>query len=83
MSNAAAQLVVDPLFWRGVLFFFRGIREDVLKDLFSPEDFFREQVKAGENSKGVNHVIANESKKRIERKLTLEWYASLVECFPL
>jgi hypothetical protein len=28
-------------------------------------------------------VIANKSKKRIERKLTLEWYASLVECCPL
>jgi hypothetical protein len=53
MPNAAAQLVVDPLFQRGVLFFFfRGIREDVLGYLFSPKDFFREQVKAGENSKG-------------------------------
>jgi hypothetical protein len=31
----------------------------------------------------VNHEIANKSKKRIERKLTLEWYASLVEyCSP-
>jgi hypothetical protein len=28
-------------------------------------------------------VIANKSKKRIERKLTLEWYASLVGFFPL
>jgi hypothetical protein len=50
--NAAAQLVVDPLFRRGVLFFFRGVREDVLGYFFSPKDFFREQVKAGGNSKG-------------------------------
>jgi hypothetical protein len=54
------------------------VREDVLGYFFSPKDFFGKQVKAGENS-GVNHVIANEGKKRIERKLTLEWYASLVE----
>jgi hypothetical protein len=26
--------------------------------------------------------FGNESKKRIDRKLTLEWYASLVECCP-
>jgi hypothetical protein len=52
MPNAAAQLVVDPLFRRGILFFFRGVKEDVLRYFFSPKDFFREQVKAGENSKG-------------------------------
>jgi hypothetical protein len=28
----------------------------------------------------VNHEIANKSKEQIDRKLTLEWYASLVEC---
>jgi hypothetical protein len=52
MPNAAAQLVVGPLFRCGVLFFLRGIRKDVLRYFFGPEDFFREQVKAGENSKG-------------------------------
>jgi hypothetical protein len=30
----------------------------------------------------VNREIANKSKKQIERKLTLEWYTSLVECYP-
>jgi hypothetical protein len=40
MPNAAAQLVVNPLFRRSVLFFFRGVREDVLGDLFSSKDFF-------------------------------------------
>jgi hypothetical protein len=31
--------------------------------------------------RGVNHKIANEKQERIDRKLTLEWYASLVERF--
>jgi hypothetical protein len=30
MPNAAAQLVIDPLFCRGVLFFKGGVRGDVL-----------------------------------------------------
>jgi hypothetical protein len=52
MPNAAAQLVVGPLFWCGILFFLRGITKDVLRYFFGPEDFFRKQVKAGENSEG-------------------------------
>jgi hypothetical protein len=49
MPNAAAQLMVDPLFRQDVLFFRGGVRGDVLRHFFSPKDFFREQVKAGEN----------------------------------
>jgi hypothetical protein len=83
MSDVAAQLAVDPLFWRGILFFSGGIREDVLGNLFSSKDFFRKQVKAGKGEKGVNHEIANGSKKQINRRLTLEWCVSLVErCSP-
>jgi stalled ribosome alternative rescue factor ArfA len=52
MPNAAAQLVIDPLFRRGVLFFRGGVREDVLRDLFSSKDFFRKQVKAERTEKG-------------------------------
>jgi hypothetical protein len=52
MPNAAAQLVIDPLFWRGVLFFKGGVRGDVLRHFFSPKDFFRKQIKAGENREG-------------------------------
>jgi hypothetical protein len=52
MSNAAAQLVIDPLFWCGVLFFKGGVRGDVLGCFFSPKDLFRKQIKAGENKKG-------------------------------
>jgi hypothetical protein len=83
MPNTTAQLVVGPLFRRSVLFFNRGIREDVLGHLFSSKDFFRKQVKTGKNGEGVNHEVANKSKKQIDRKLTLEWYASFVErCLP-
>jgi hypothetical protein len=46
MPNATTQLVVGLLFWRGVFFFIRGIRGDVLKNLFSSKDLFWEQVKA-------------------------------------
>jgi hypothetical protein len=53
MPNAAAQLVIDPLFWRGVLFCKGGVRGDVLKHFFGPKDFLRKQIKAGEiNKKG-------------------------------
>jgi hypothetical protein len=47
MSNAAAQLVVHPLFRRGVFFFSGGIGGDVLGNLFSSKDSFKEQVKTG------------------------------------
>jgi hypothetical protein len=80
MPNTAAQLVVDPLFWRGV-FFFRGrIGEDVLGNFFSSKDLFREQVRTGEKQIGVNHEIANESKKRIDKHSlwngTLLWWSA-------
>jgi hypothetical protein len=52
MPNVAAQLVIDPLFWRGVLFFKGGVRGDVLRRFFGPKNFFRKQIKAGENKKG-------------------------------
>jgi hypothetical protein len=52
MPNAAAQLVIDPLFRRGVLFFKGGVRRDVLGRVFSPKDLFREQIKAGGNKRG-------------------------------
>jgi hypothetical protein len=45
MPNVAAQLVVGPLFRRGVLFFGGGIVEDVLGNLFSSKNLLREQVK--------------------------------------
>jgi hypothetical protein len=35
-----------------------------------------------EKTRRGKHEIANESKKWIKRKLTLEWYTSSVECCP-
>jgi hypothetical protein len=52
MPNVAAQLVIDPLFRRGVLFFKGGVRRDLLRRFFSPKDFFKKQIKAGENKEG-------------------------------
>jgi hypothetical protein len=46
MPDATAQLVIGLLFWRGVFFFSRGIREDILGNLFSSKDFLWEQVEA-------------------------------------
>jgi hypothetical protein len=51
MPNAATQLVVCPLFQRGVFSFSGGIGEDVLGNLFSSKDLLREQVKV-ENEEG-------------------------------
>jgi hypothetical protein len=82
MPNAAAQLVVDPLFWRGVLCFEGGVRGDILRRFLGPKDFFRKQIKAGENKEGVKHEITHESKKQVKRKLTLKWCASLGCCPP-
>jgi hypothetical protein len=45
VPNAAAQLVVGPLFRRGVLCFEGGIGGDVLRHVFGPDDFFRKQIK--------------------------------------
>jgi hypothetical protein len=72
VPNTAAQLMVDPLFWRGVLFFEGRIRGDVLRRFFGPKDFFRKQIKVGKNREGVKREITRESKKQVKRKLTLE-----------
>jgi hypothetical protein len=54
--------VVDPLFLRGVLCFNGGVRGDLLGRFFGPKDFFRKQIKAGENEKGVKREITHESR---------------------
>jgi hypothetical protein len=66
MPNAAAQLVVDPLFWRGVLCFKGGVRRDVLRRLFGPEDFFRKQIKAGGKQVGVNMGLHTRARSRFK-----------------
>jgi hypothetical protein len=47
MLNAAVQLMVGPLFRRGILCFEGGIGGDVLRHIFGPDDFFGKQIKAG------------------------------------
>jgi hypothetical protein len=46
VPNAATQLMAGPLLRRGILCFEGGIGGDVLRHIFSPDDFFREQIKA-------------------------------------
>jgi hypothetical protein len=41
VPNAAAQLMAGPLFRRSILCFEGGIRRDVLRHVFRPDDFFR------------------------------------------
>jgi hypothetical protein len=47
VPNAAAQPMAGPLFKRGALCFEGGIRGDVFRNVFGPNDFFRKQIKAG------------------------------------
>jgi hypothetical protein len=55
--------VVGLLFQRGVFFFSREIREDVLGNLFSSKDLLWEQVEA-EKQRKVDHEIAVASKRK-------------------
>jgi hypothetical protein len=45
--------MVDPLLGRGVLCFEGGIRRDVFRRFFGPNDFLRKQIKATKNKKEV------------------------------
>jgi hypothetical protein len=66
MLNAAVQLVVDPLFWRGVLCFKVGVRGDVVRCLFGPKDFFGKQIKAEEKQEGVNMRLHTRARSRLK-----------------
>jgi hypothetical protein len=66
MPNAAAQLVVDPLFLCGVLCFKGGVRGDLLRHFFSSKDFFRKQIKAGEEQEGVNIRLHTRARSRLK-----------------
>jgi hypothetical protein len=63
VPNAAAQLMAGPLFRRGVLWFEGRIGGDVLRHIFSPDDFFREQIKAKRGrEEEVKHKITRKRK---------------------
>jgi hypothetical protein len=65
MPNAAAPLVVDPLFRCGVLFFSGGIGKDVLRNLLSSQDFLRKQVKAERTERDEPSDCKQEQDKRL------------------
>jgi hypothetical protein len=52
VPNAAAQLMAGSLFGRGILCFEGGIRGDVLRHVFGPDDFFRKQIEAEGEKEG-------------------------------
>jgi hypothetical protein len=45
VPNTAAQLMAGLLFRRGILCFEGGVKGDVLRHVFGPDDFFRKQIK--------------------------------------
>jgi hypothetical protein len=51
MPDAAAQLMVGPLFRRGILCFEGGIGGDVLRHILGPDNFFGKQIKAEEDER--------------------------------
>jgi hypothetical protein len=63
VPNAATQLMVGPLFRRGILCFEGGIGGDVLRHIFGPNDFFGEQIKAG---RGQEENMKHEIKRKSE-----------------
>jgi hypothetical protein len=64
MPNAAAQLMIGPLFRRRILCFEGGIGGDVLKHIFGPDDFFREQIKAGRGEeRNMKHEIMRKNEE--------------------
>jgi hypothetical protein len=71
MPNAVAQLVIDPLLQRGVLFFKRGVRGDVLGYFCGPKDFFREKIKAGGKQGGVNMRLQMKARSRLKENSLL------------
>jgi hypothetical protein len=82
MPNAAAQLVVDPLFWCDILCFKGGVRRDVLKHFFGPKDFFRKQIKAGGKQVGVNMKLHTRARSILKENsllnVALLWWGAVL-----
>jgi hypothetical protein len=82
MPDAAAQPMVDPLLRHGILCFKGGVRGDAHGYFFSPKISSGSRSRLEETRRG-KHMTADEGKKQIRRKLTLEWCASLMKsCHP-
>jgi hypothetical protein len=83
MPDAAAQLMVGPLFRRGILYFEGGIGGDVLRHIFGPDDFFGKQIKAERGQEeNMKRKIMRENEEQIKKELTSESYASLMSRSP-
>jgi hypothetical protein len=66
--------MVNPLLGCGILCFEGGVRGDVFRRCFGPNDFFRKQIEAkGKNREEVKHEITQGSEDQVKGKLTLEW----------
>jgi hypothetical protein len=83
MPDAAAQLMVGPLFRCGVLCFEGGIGGDVLRHIFGPDDFFGKQIKAERGQEeNMKRKIMRENEEQIKKELTSGSYASLMSRSP-
>jgi hypothetical protein len=83
VPNAAAQFMAGPLFRRGVLCFEGGIGGDVLRHIFGPDDFFREQIKAGrgkeeEVKRKIMWETGSESRENSPSNHAFLWRAALL-----
>jgi hypothetical protein len=83
MPDAAAQLMVGPLFRRSILCFEGGIGGDVLRHIFGPDDFFGKQIKAERGrEENMKHKIMRENEEQVKKELTSGSYASLMSRSP-
>jgi hypothetical protein len=74
--------MVDPLLGCGVLYF-EGESEEIYSGVSSvPMISSGSRSMQKENKEEVKHEIAQESKKQVKGKLTLEWCVSLGRCPP-
>jgi hypothetical protein len=75
--------MAGPLFRRGVLCFEGGIGGDVLRHVFGPDDFFREQIKAerGKEEEMKRKIIwktRSRSKENSPSNRAFLWRAALL-----
>jgi hypothetical protein len=61
--------MVGPLFRRGILCFEGGIRGDVLRHIFGPDDFFGKQIKAERGQEeNMKRKIMRENEEQIKKR---------------
>jgi hypothetical protein len=79
--------MVDPLLGRGVLCFEGGVRENIFRRFFGPNDFLRKQIKAKESKEGVKHEITRkqEANRRKTHSRMVRFFGALssLGCLPL